>query len=145
MPAAAIARSCSILFGTSGRPIAKSCGKRLAGEHVLHGDEVGARDSFLDEPGDGLPAVVGVAVVEGDADAWLAIAACADSPLRLFQRNKSESLLQPMNLPANKAFDVVHGFARSSAMRCQKSTITGSRPCKAQRRRFHARSGQVAS
>ena len=60
-------------------------GKGLSPQHVLGRDEVGAGDAVLDQKRNGPLAVLGVSVVEGDADGGPAVGAEADPPLHLFE------------------------------------------------------------
>ena len=92
--------------------------ERLVVQHVSQRDEVGAGNPLLDQPGNGLLAVVGVAVVEGDADARLRVVAAANPLLGLVERNEVEIARCSQRIcRANIAFEMVHGLARSSAIR----------------------------
>ena len=67
------------------------------------GHEVGAGNLLLQQQRNGLPAVVRIAVVEGDAHGGPAVDAAADPPLRLGQRDHLEMPPQPADLPREHA------------------------------------------
>ena len=77
--------------------------KRLALQNVPQTYKVRAGNFFGNQQRQGAIAIVGIAVVEGDAGGDAIVAAAADALLRFFQRDQIAMLFQPANLPAEQA------------------------------------------
>ena len=97
---------CSEFFhgvGWEGMAKGQIVGERLAVEHVLQRDEVGAGNPMLDQQRDRLVAVLRVAVVERNAHARPVVGPASHPVLGFSERNQLEPLPQPANMPGERA------------------------------------------